>query len=100
MDWVAVAVGKLEVRAQHQGAVGARIDANVFTETFAKQISERIGVDGHWRSLSLSRSALSPAKLKSSIRQASAPSKVTNRLVSCASDSGFLPAAMAVSEAR
>ena len=46
-DWIAVPVGELEVRAKHQGTVGARINAHIFTETLAEQISKCTGVDGH-----------------------------------------------------
>ena len=47
VDGVTVPVGELEVRAHHQGAVGARVDSHVFAETLTEEVAKGIEVDGH-----------------------------------------------------
>ena len=96
----AIAVGEREVRAQHQRAVRTLVDPDLLAETLAQESSERIRVEGHRFGLGASCLASTPLTLKSSVRQASAPSTVSNRPVSVASASAFLPAAMAASDAQ
>ena len=44
MEGIAVSVGELKMRAEHERAVRAPLNADVFTETLAQEVPECVGV--------------------------------------------------------
>ena len=76
VDGEAVAVGKLEMGVQHQRTIGTFRKPHVLAQPLAEKALQCTGIEIHRGNLGWSYDALSPAMLKSSSRQASAPSSV------------------------